>query len=147
MKKLIFWALILFWLSFSQAQDSPSLIPEADVWKVQQTIQKVKDPNWDFIDNYNKAASWADLSTQMATGVMNRDTPISFLAYLVRVIMQIAMVIWALMIIYAGYIYASWVFSWNVTKWPTAIKSAIIWILIIAFSYLIIRILTAMFIS
>jgi len=50
------------------------------------------------------------------------------------------------MIIYAGYKYASWVFTGDASKWwKDAIKWAIYGILIIIFSYAIMKILLAMF--
>jgi hypothetical protein len=52
------------------------------------------------------------------------------------------------MVIYAGYIYASSVFSWgNASKGNEAIQNAITGILVIAFSYAIMKLLTSAFIS
>jgi hypothetical protein len=52
------------------------------------------------------------------------------------------------MIIYAGYLYASSIFeSWNMAKGKTAITNAIIGVLVIAFSYAIMKLLTSAFLS
>ncbi len=82
----------------------------------------------------------------MASGIMNRDTIFLLLAQLVRVLSNMALVIGAAMIIYAGYLYISSVYTGdNAAKANGAIKWAVIGIVVVIFSYAIIRILVAMF--
>ncbi len=104
----------------------------------------------DVIEEYNNQAeklekSW-DIWTAFATGVFSWNLILLYIKYLIKFLSQIGLVIGALMIIYAWYLYASAVFAGsNPQKWATAVKNAIIWILIIVFSYAILKILTAMF--
>ncbi len=59
----------------------------------------------------------------MASGIMNRDTIFLLLAQLVRVLSNMALVIGAAMIIYAGYLYISSVYTGdNAAKANGAIK-------------------------
>jgi hypothetical protein len=52
------------------------------------------------------------------------------------------------MIVYAWYLYSTTVFGWwDASKWNKAIKDAIIWILIVSFSYAIMKFLTAAFLT
>jgi hypothetical protein len=60
----------------------------------------------------------------------------------------VGILIGALMIIYAGYIYASSIFTGKESGWgKTAITNAIIGVLVIAFSYAIMKIITSAFIT
>ncbi|MEI8091155.1 MAG: hypothetical protein WCG98_02665 [bacterium] len=84
----------------------------------------------------------------MASGIMTRETLLDYVVYIVRFLSQIGLVIGALMIIYAGYLYATSVFSGgNVAKGNTAIKNAIIGVIVVAFSYAIMKLLTSAFLS
>lgn len=77
---------------------------------------------------------------------MNRDTIFLFLAQIVRVLSNMALVIGSAMIIYAGYLYISSVYTGdNAAKANEAIKRAIIGIIVVIFSYAIIRILVSAF--
>jgi len=82
------------------------------------------------------------LGEQFASGIMNRDTILCLAAQVVSFVSNMALVVWALMIIYAGYLYATAVFNWgNVGKWSEAIKRAIIGIVVVIFSYAILNLL------
>ncbi len=106
---------------------------KADFWKVY----------WDRAAEFSKAK---DIGSQFASGIMDRDTIFLLLAQLVRVLSNMALVIGAAMIIYAGYLYISSVYTGdNAAKANGAIKRAVIGIVVVIFSYAIIRILVAMF--
>ena len=97
-----------------------------------------------------EAYSWASKNISVwdafASGVFSWDTIFSFLKHIAKVLSEIWLVIWAAMIIYAGYKYASGVFTWDASKWwKDAIKWAIYGVLIVIFSYAIMKILLAMF--
>lgn len=101
-----------------------------------------------FRDQYNQIAekrSW-NLGVQLASGIVNRNTILDYVVYLVRFLSQIALLIGALMIIYAGYNYATTVFTGKAAS-KEPIVNAIIGILVVIFSYAIIRILTSAFLS
>ncbi len=100
-------------------------------------------------DRYNEQAKdilddW-DIWLAFETGVMNWDILLSYVAYVIRFINQLWILIWSIMILYAGYQFATSIFWWNVSNWKTAIKNAIIWIIVIVFSYAIWAGLEAMF--
>ncbi len=107
---------------------------------------------WTVRDRYNKVTSTNsgnngykdDLWAQFATGIFSRDGILDYVVYIVRFISQMALVIGAGMIIYTGYKYASAVFT---GKSPSndMIKDAIIGILIVIFSYAIMRAINAAF--
>ena len=89
-----------------------------------------------------------NVGDQIASGIMTRNTLLDYIVYIVRFLSQIGLVIGVIMIIYAGYLYASSVFSAsNMSKGKSAITNAIIGVLVIAFSYAIMKILTSAFLS
>lgn len=159
-KKIFFVILILiFSLSFSFAQDW-HIIPwgwsnvDLEDWEIVdpwEIVEKVSNPDreadetvWSKYDEeYNKIED--DLWTQFATGIMGWNTILNFAAHLVNRMSNVWLVIWALMIIYSWYIYASAVITGNSSRWSEPVKNAIIWIVIIIFSYAIMRIITYMF--
>ncbi len=121
------------------------LMPEADDETVQEASEEVWEEWWEVRETYGEEAEDLTLWEQLASWIMNWDTLIEFAAYSVHFLSQIWLVIWAWMIIYAGYIYAMWVFTWNASQGWEPVKNAIIWVLVIIFSYAIINILTSMF--
>lgn len=81
---------------------------------------------------------------------MTRNTLIGYVVYLVRFLSQLALVIGAVMIIYAGYIYATGIFQASgdgTAEGNKAIRYAIEGIVVVASSYAIMRILTSAFLS
>ena len=143
---ILFLSFLKFWFA---ASDDFVLIPEANnTGEVENAIRDVWS-KWGEVwkkynDKYEKKLK-NDLWAQIATGIMWWDTILLFLKYLIKWLSQLGMVIGALMIIYAWYIYATAVFTWNATKWSTPVKNAIIWIIIIISSYVIMKILVNMF--
>lgn len=103
------------------------------------------DAAGNFWNKYRAAAdNNADVGDQLASGILNRDTLLNYTVYLVRFMAQFALFVGALMVIYSGYTYA--MSSFAGTK-PTTdpIRNALKGILIITFSYALIRILTSAF--
>jgi hypothetical protein len=78
---------------------------------------------------------------------MNRNTLIDYFVYVVRFMSQMALLIGAVMVIYAGYSYAMASFGDETANGNNAIKNATIGIIIVIFAYAIIRILTIAFIK
>lgn len=136
------------------------VIPEAnkDTASLGNTVDCVagtsNDPKckkWSVRDRYNKvvdsSGSWGykdDVGAQFATWIFSWDGVLSYFVYIVRFISQIGLVIGAGMIIYTGYKYASAVFSGKSPS-MSMITTAIEGILVIVFSYAIMRALTAAF--
>jgi hypothetical protein len=61
--------------------------------------------------NENAAALSGSVGDQIASGIMTRDTLLDYVVYLVRFLSQIGIFIGVVMIIYAGYLYASSIFE------------------------------------
>jgi len=80
--------------------------------------------------------------------VVTRDTILLMLIQVVKFIANMALVVGAAMIIYAGYIYVMAVYAGdNTSKANEAIKDAALGIVIVIFSYAIQRIVTQAFLS
>ena len=118
------------------------------------TDQEIKDANkqieiiwatWKQVwKNYNTiASSWMSTPEQMATWIMDRNTIMNYLVFVVQFLSQLGLLVWAGFIIYAWYKYMLSVLNW--LKWASSapIKNAIIWIIIIIFSYAIMKTLTS----
>jgi hypothetical protein len=92
-------------------------------------VNKVTATGGQVIDNYYSEAvrldQANDTQAQIASGVMTRATILNYAAYLIRFLSQLGMMIGAIMIIYAGYQYATQVFGGNPGAGSTAIKNAI----------------------
>ncbi len=120
----------------------------AEEWAKQ--VGEVGKKAWEVINEYNKKAEeiskkW-DLWMAFQTWIMNWDTLLNYVVYLMRFLNQIGILIGAIMILYAGYLYATSVFKlWDVNKAKNAIASAIKGVLIIVFSYAIWRALWMFF--
>ena len=157
MKKIIlgsilFWILIIPKHSFAQQTSNDfEIIPKASSGgAVTKAVNAVGQTGGSVRDTYNKQAvvlSWS-VGDQIASGIMTRDTLLEYIVYLVRFLSQIGIFIGVIMIIYAGYLYASSIFSpSNMSKGKSAITNAIIGVLVIAFSYAIMKLLTSAFLS
>lgn len=133
---------------------------KANLWNTVDCVAGTeKDPSkcqtswtkWSVRDRYNKvvdsSSNWGyknDVGAQFATWIFSWDGVLSYFVYIVRFISQIGLVIGAGMIIYTGYKYASAVFSGKSPS-MSMITTAIEGILVIVFSYAIMRALTAAF--
>jgi hypothetical protein len=83
----------------------------------------------------------------MATGIMNWDTILDYVVYLVKFLSQLGLLIGACMFIYAGYMYATQIMWGDEGKGKNAMKYAIIWVVVLSFSFALLKILTNMFIQ
>lgn len=152
LSSILFWLLILPIHSFAQQTSNDfEIIPKVTSGGgVENAVNTVGASGGDVWKNYNaqaKAMEWK-VGDQLASGIMTRDTLLEYIVYLVRFLSQIGLLIGVLMIIYAGYLYASSVFSpSNMSKGKSAITNAIIGVLVIAFSYAIMKLLTSAFLS
>ena len=162
--RILFLCVALLWVTvFSSptmaAKDDVKfeLIPEVEKSEYTDDVKDLWEikSSGNFAEIYNqKAKSFGDenkkggikecsgLGEQFASGIMNRDTILCLMAQVVSFVSNLALVVWALMIIYAGYLYATSVFNGgNVGKWADAIKRAIIGIVVVIFSYAILNLL------
>jgi len=145
---------------YGQNDPEFQIIPEADPGDFEEEVNALIDSetSWNFFMWYNKFArdlnEWWDkndncswLGAQIASGIMNRDTILCMVSKLVRFIANMALVVWWLMMIYAGYSYAVAIFSNNSTvdSGGKAIKRAISGIVVIIFAYAILKFLISAF--
>ena len=157
MKKLLLKSLILlgcicplfFWNTFAQSPNPGyTIMPEVkNPESLSNVIQEVGAVGGEVMETYKQKSTELSLEQQMATGIMNRDTILEYIVYLVRFVSQIWLFVGAAMIIYAGYKYASNIFWWKTGEGSTAIKRAIIGVLVISFAYAIMRIFTVAFLG
>ncbi len=137
--------------SFAQTSNDFEIIPQASSGGgVENAVEAVGASGWDVRDNYNTQAKNLEgkVGDQIASGIMTRDTLLDYVVYLVRFLSQIGIVIGVVMLIYAGYLYASSVFSpSNMSKGKSALTNAIIGVLVVVFSYAIMKLLTSAFLS
>ena len=117
---------------------------DADLWKFnQEIISKSSDH---VRDTYTELWSWMKVDDQIASGIMTWDTIINYGVYILRFLSQAGLAIWGLMIVYVWYQYLLSVLWWSPADW-SLISNAVIGILVIVFSYAIMRILTRMFLT
>lgn len=122
-----------------------NILPELTDEEVSEAQQKIELiwKSWNNVWNeYNEAASWLSTSQQIASWIMNWDTIMNYLVFIVQFLSQLWLVIWFGYIVFAGYTYMLGIFKWNSIK-SSVIKNAIIWIIIIIFSYAIMKTLTS----
>ena len=127
--------------------DGFNIIPELESWEVEVIWQKVEEiwqNPWKVWDNYNEiaASEWFTTSQQLASWIMNRDTILNYLTFIIKFLSQLWLLVWTIFIMIAWYKYIVSLFNW--WKVPSeSVKNAIIWIIIVIFSYAIMRILTS----
>lgn len=143
---------LLFSVSLSMVSaQSLEIIPEvssAGKSAVINDVNTVSSNGWDVWKNYNAIASQPgrDLSQELASGIMDRDTILDYFARFVKYLSQLGIFVWSCFVVYAGYVYATAVFKdGKVSQWNTAIQNAILWVIIITFSYAIMKAIMAAF--
>jgi len=152
MKKII-GCFILLWIVFSFVNSAEfAIIPEEDNWVVvENAVKHVSTPieETSVRDRYNEKANDKNMSLwdKLAAWTLNRDDLLDYVVYLVKFLSWAGLLIWAVMIIYAGYMYATDIMWWDASKWKSAIKYAISGVVVVAFSFALIKILTSMFIE
>ena len=125
--------------------DGFNIMPELTGWqidKIDQAIVEIWSTWWKVMEKYKQTAEGLKTSEQIASWIMTRNTIMDYLVFVVQFLSQLWLVVWAIFIMYAWYKYMISVF--NNSKIPSeTIKNAIIWVIIVIFSYAIMRILTS----
>lgn len=106
-------------------------------------LKEIWSEPWKVMDKYKKAAAELDGEAweQLGSWIMSRNTIYNYLIFFVQYLSQLGLIVWVLFIIYAWYKYMTSVFTWKSA--PTDVLSnAIIWVLIVIFSYAITKLLT-----
>ena len=153
LKLFVCWMLCIYgfmtpevWLlSFAQTTAKTlHIIPENSESDEKQVKQDVKDvanrTKGTVIDTYNEIASGyesrGEIGKAMQSGIMGWNPLIQYVVYAMSFLSQLGLLIGGLMILYAGYLYGSTVFSGsNPTKAKSAIRNAIIGVLVVVFSF------------
>lgn len=162
MKKLLIWSFKIFMLLFSIFLFLPTVtnaessdldvewfeimpkLDEEETTAVNTAIQEIWSSWWHVWEIYNATANSTGFTTseQLASWIMNRDTIMNYIVFVVRFLGQLWLLVWAGFIMFAWYKYMLSVFNWN--KAPSStLKNAIIGVLIVIFSYAIMKILTS----
>ena len=110
--------------------------------KINGIISGISHSGWNVRKLYNSWANELDTPSQLASGIMNRDTILNYIVFVVKYLSQLGLLVWACFIMYAWYRYMLSIFNWWKTPSST-LKNAIIWVIIVIFSYAIMRILTS----
>lgn len=142
LKILIFLLPFTLWC-FTLAENSISVIPGwSNVWDVVREIS-----TWGKVwFNYrNKVKEWSlSLWDQFSSWIMSRDTILDYCVYLAKFLWQVALLIWALAIIFLWYQkIAGSIF----TDKPKGLTMVVIWILVVIFAYVIVKLIWSAFIS
>ena len=119
-------------------------LEEDEVGDVNQKIEEIWEVWWNVWNKYNEIASSEGFTTskQVASWIMNRDTIMNYLVFIVQFMSQLWLFVGVGFIMYAWYKYMLSVF--NGWKLPTeTVKNAIIWVVIVIFSYAIMKTLTS----
>ena len=149
-KFLIMWFLSVFVMPYSVlAQDLEvdgfNIMPEltdAEIGQINTKITRIWSEWWQVWKHYTDEAEQLTTSQQIASWIMNWDTILNYLVFVVQYLSQLWLVVGVVFIMYAGYGYMLSVFKgWKV---PTeTVKNAIIWVIIVIFSYAIMKTLTS----
>lgn len=144
MKKflLIFVSTFALLLWFTQAQ---SLVPkdiEADTAEIVSWVSQW----WHVLENQkNLIKSWnLTMAQQINTWIMSWDTILDYCVFLVKFLGEVALLIWAVAIIFLWYKRITKNVFWESPKGLTMI---VIWILVVIFAYAIVKLLWSAFIS
>lgn len=119
-----------------------SELKDEEITKMNEAIDRIWN-TWGNVSNeYNKTAKTLSTAQWMATWIINWNTLMNYLSFIVQFLSQLWLVVGFWFIMYAGYTYMLSVFNWWKAKSST-IKNAIIWIIIVIFSYAIMKTLTS----
>lgn len=140
----------------SNTRNDLHIIPEMKQEEKDQAAKYVEEigkvgQSGTVLDKYRATATKieekGDIGTAFATGIFSRNLIISYIIYIVKFLSQIGLLIWGIMVLYAGYQFATNTFWGDPSKAKLAIMNAIKGVLVIIFSVAILRTLTSMFIT
>lgn len=156
MKNLILkgcWLIVLFCLggfllfqNTTYAEDDWfTIIPEVkEVGAIDAKIKTIWSEWWFVWAHYRDEADRMTPEEQVASWIMNWDTILNYLVRVVKFLSQLWLLVWVMFIMYAWYKYMVSVFVWWKTNGaPSTLKNAIIWVIIVIFSYAIMKTLTS----
>jgi hypothetical protein len=158
LKKLILLLPIIFILFFSLSINSQTFAKEWDDVEIDyyiiprltedetKTIQKDIQDIWNkptkVQDEIRKKANSYTTAQCFNSWIMNRNCIMNYITFVIKFLSQFWLVVWTGFIMYAGYKYMTSVFNSNRTS-PEIVKNAIIWVIIVVFSYAIMKTFTS----
>lgn len=122
-----------------------NILPELednDVEIINTKVERIWSEAWHVWDHYNDEASLLTTEQQIQSWIMNWGTITNYITFVIKFLSQAWIAIWALFIMYAWYKYMISVFQWGQVPKKT-ITNAIIWVIIVIFSYAIMKTLTS----
>lgn len=149
--KIILWILALFlvpcanFCTNANVEDIEwlEITKKLTTWEVEHTNRRINflwaNPS-QFRDNYHKAHEDLNFWERLASWILEIDDIMNYMVYVVWFLSQLWMLIWVIFIMYAWYKYMVSIFNWWKAGGST-LKNAVIWVIIIIFSYAIMRIL------
>ena len=127
------------------ADDEFSIIKKAKVVTTSY-IKEIWSEWWKVMDKYREKAEELDedAGEQLAIWIMSWNTILNYLVFVVQFLSQLWLLVWVMFIMYAWYKYMVSVFvGWKTNNAPEMLKNAIIWVIIVIFSYAIMKTLTS----
>ena len=137
----------IFLLTFSLYTQADSFnitreLTDNEITKVNRRIKIISWDPWNVSSNIHKAHEDLNLFERLASWILEIEDIMDYLVLIVKFLSQLWLIIWMVFIMYAWYQYIISVFNW--WKVPSnTVKNAIIWVIIVIFSYAIMRFLTS----
>jgi hypothetical protein len=137
----------IFLLTFSLYTQADSFnitreLTDNEITKVNRRIKIISWDPWNVSSNIHKAHEDLNLFERLASWILEIEDIMDYLVLVVKFLSQLWLVVWMIFITYAWYQYIISVFNW--WKAPSnTVKNAIIWVIIVIFSYAIMRFLTS----
>jgi len=137
----------IFLLTFSLYTQADSFnitreLTDNEITKVNRRIKIISWDPWNVSSNIHKAHEDLNLFERLASWILEIEDIMDYLVLVVKFLSQLWLIVWMVFIMYAWYQYIISVFNW--WKVPSnTIKNAIIWVIIVIFSYAIMRFLTS----
>lgn len=143
-KLVILWICLFVAPFYVNAQEENlHQLNEEEIDHVNSRIDIIWKEWWNVRTNYRLAVKELSLSERFAAWTFTRDDIPLLLSLIVGFLSELWLVVWVIFIIYAWYKYMISIFNWLQTP-TSAIRNAIIWVLIVIFSYAILKTLTSL---
>lgn len=147
MKKILgILAILLISLSWlALADDDIAIMPKGEDGVAAEKVSQVS--SWGKVWKiYRDIVADGDLSLwdQLNSGIMSWDTILDYCVYIVKFLWEIALLMGALAIVFLWYKRITKNILWETPKWLVLV---IVWLLIIIFAYVIVKIIWSAFIS
>lgn len=141
-RSLLALSFVVIGVSSTTFAQNLEIIPQAtDPQQVVTDVESVAV--WGHVwEKYNTVvAEKRNLSDQLSSGIMDWTTILDYFARFIKYLSQLGIFIGSCFVIYAGYVYATAIFQNNgkVSDGNTAIKNAILGVIVITFSYAIMK--------